>query len=477
MAQIMWTISIIFIGFTSISGVDKKSLIIIAPTLVIISVLISLLVLKKCIESSLMYVVAAGLAIIHFLFIFIFHDLNGFLMGFMVLAIISLYQHYKAIIFTGILVIGSIIYGYFSNATKMFGTFNDNLGLSIVIFVFLIIIFLLCVQSKSTEKMRKDVEMQKDIIEGAKEKTEKALNKLKSLIGNLVDFSKALQSNVNASGKISGELANGFKEISSNVESQTGLIAGVNNQMDKESQYIKSVAKRSTTMRTLSESTLSMTEDCSNNVIYLSSEMKKVAVGVEGTVSLMNKLSSQANNIESILVSVSNISKQINLLALNAAIEAARAGEQGRGFSVVADEIRKLAEQSQDANLQISDILSDVKSKVDGISTEIKILQASAVTSSEAVSKVSYAFDNISINSKELVSKASEVDTMTLKIEKNSLAVLNNVMNIASASQENSSSVEEILTGINQQNIRIESIVESFIDLERFISELKSVNA
>lgn len=337
MAQIMWTISIIFIGFTSIAKVDKKSLIIIAPTLVIISILISLLVLKKSIESKLMYIVASGLGIIHFLFIFIFHDLNGFLMGFMVIAIISLYQHYKVIIFTGILVISSILYGYISNGAKMFGTFNDNLWLSIVILVFIIIISLLCVQSKSTENMRRDVELQKDVIERSKEKTEKALNKLKLLIGNLVGFSKDLQSNVNASGKISGELAKGFNEISSNVESQTGLIAGVNNQMDKGSQYIKSVAERSTTMRALSESTLSMTEDCSNNVIYLSSEMRKVAVGVEGTVSLMNKLSSQANNIESILVSVSNISKQINLLALNAAIEAARAGEQGRGFSVVAD--------------------------------------------------------------------------------------------------------------------------------------------
>lgn len=477
MAQIMWAISIIFVGFTSISGVDKKSLIIIGPTLVIISALISLLVLKKRIETKLMYVVAAGLGIIHFLFIFIFHDLNGFLMGFIILSIISLYQYYKSIIFTGILIISSIIYGYFTNGAKMFGTFNDTLGLIIVIFVFLLIILLLCVQSRSTEKMRQDVELQKDEIERSKETTEKVLIKLKLLIGNLINFSKDLQSNVNASGKISSELASGFKEISSNVESQTGLIAGVNNQMDKESQYIKSVAERSTAMRALSESTLSMSEDCSYNVTYLSSEMKKVACGVKATVVLMNNLSSQANNIESILVSVNNISKQINLLALNAAIEAARAGEQGRGFSVVAEEVRKLAEQSQGSNLKISDILSDLKCKVDEISKEINILQVSAVTSTQSVDKVSGAFNNINSNSKEMATKASEVDKMTLKIEKNSLEVLSNVTDIASAAQENSCSVEDILIGINEQNTRIESIVKSFVDLEKFIDELKNVEA
>lgn len=108
----------------------------------------------------------------------------------------------------------------------------------------------------------------------------------------------------------------------------------------------------------------------------------------------------------------------INLLALNAAIEAARADEQGRGFSVVADEVRKLAEQSQNSNLQISNILGDIKSKIGEVSTEINGLQASAVNSSESVNKVISAFEIINSNSKEMVSKSSEVDTMTLKIEK-----------------------------------------------------------
>ncbi|MBC8060068.1 MAG: hypothetical protein H7Y18_05320 [Clostridiaceae bacterium] len=477
MAEIMWIISIIYIGFSAISGVDKKALIIISPLLVGISILLSFLVWKRIVENQLKYLATVGLCITHFLFVFLFHDLNGFLIGFIVMIIISLYQFYETIILSTILIISSLTYGYFSTNGKMFSTFNDLLGLAIVITAFIVMAILFCIQISATERMRKEVEVKKDESQASKEVMEKVLVKLQLSINSLVNFSKELKDNVSASGKISGELALGFKEISANVESQTELIHGVNKEIDRETKYIKSVSKRSSAMRSLSENTLSMAADCGENIDYLSEEMEKVASSVEGAVLLTNSLNFQANNIESILVNVTAISSQINLLALNAAIEAARAGEQGRGFSVVADEVRKLAEQSQNSNLQISSILGDIKNKIGEVSTEINVLQVSAATSNESVNKVSKAFDSINSNSKEMVSKASEVDTMTLKIERTSSEMLSNITDLASTAQETATSVEGILGGINEQNTRMESIVTSFKDLEKFISELRNVKA
>lgn len=477
MGQVMWLISIIFIVFTSLAKIDRRSLLIIGPTLITISMLISTLAWKKIMETNLMYIVSAGLCVVHFLFVHMFHDLNGFLIAFIVILIISLYQNYKSVIFTAILIIGTITYGYFTGGERMFGTFYDLQGLIIVIFAFVIVAFLISIQARTTENIRQNIETHKDQIEESKLVTEKILNELNLLIDNLISFSKLLQSNVNASGKISGELSTSFKEISRNIESQTQLIAEVNGKIDKEVSYIKNVARSSGAMYSLSQNTLLKAEDCNNNIISFSSEMTRINFCIENTVSLISKLSLQANNIENILGTVNSISKQINLLALNAAIEAARAGEQGRGFSVVADEIRKLAEQSEESNLRISDILVDIKNKTQESSSQINILQNVVLNSNESANRIVNAFDIINTNSKELVSKASAVDGMASEIEKESIEVLNHVTGISAAAQENSASIEEILQGINEQDARLGAIVKNFEDLERLITGLKSVKA
>lgn len=475
MGNVMWSITIFFIIFAAVSGVNKNSLYLIGPVLITESIILSLILIKKIIETKVMYIVSTMLCSVHFLFIYLFHDLNGFFIGFLVMALISLYQYYKSIILTGIIVLSSITYGYFTGGEKMFGTFNDKLGLSIVIFIFILIIVILCIQSRSTEKIRIDVELNKNEIETSHTLLEEILDNIKSSIEELIKFSQALKSNIHDTGKVSYEISASFNEISTNIENQAYLLAAITNEIHNETNYINTVVIEADSMKALSKDILSMGENCNNQITSLSGELNNVSAKVNDAVLLMTNLNLQATNIESILGTVNGISEQINLLALNAAIEAARAGEEGRGFSVVAEEVRKLAEQSHQSNLQISNILGDIKEKIREASIEINVIQDSANNSNSSLNKVMGIFKNIDANSHLSVIKAENVDEMTSKIASGSSEILSGVTKISISAKENTASVEEVLSNITNQSSSIANIIQSFDNLDRLINDLRNI--
>ena len=123
--------------------------------------------------------------------------------------------------------------------------------------------------------------------------------------------------------------------------------------------------------------------------------IKKVAANTQENVSLVEKLGIKSSQVRDILTMIDSVTSQTNLLALNAAIEAARAGEQGRGFAVVAAEVRKLAEQSQDASREIGIIIDEMLLDVDKVVQAFRITSAEMNESAIAITEVNKSFGEI----------------------------------------------------------------------------------
>ena len=184
-------------------------------------------------------------------------------------------------------------------------------------------------------------------------------------------------------------------------------------------------------------------------------------------------LSSQASKIMHISSTVEAIADQTNLLALNAAIEAASAGEAGRGFTVVAQEIRKLAEDSKDAVSEINKNLVFFIKQIEGFVNEIQT-QYNNLESSNAT------LDKVTINNQNSTNQIVGVSNIIVKLidqlstETNKLTnVIENIHSLAAISEENSAASEEMSATVTQYSEKVKDLTDNVSMLETLTNNFR----
>ncbi|KAA8672951.1 heme NO-binding domain-containing protein [Clostridium sp. MT-14] len=208
-------------------------------------------------------------------------------------------------------------------------------------------------------------------------------------------------------------------------------------------------------------------DSTSKNILSTLESFKKVRdMGTE--------LQSKAKDITGIVSIVSGISEQTNLLALNASIEAARAGEQGKGFAVVAEEVRNLAEQSQDAvkdiNSNLVKFAEDIKELVKNIEEQFDILKLES-DKLQNVRDISYeATDSI-----EKVASSMIKTINKLTEESDSISgIYDNMESLAAIAEENSASSEEVSANVSNYTNDIKNLMGSIGEFKKITESFKS---
>lgn len=476
MVILLW-ISVV-LGLINSFFISKQLL----PTFIIlifgggICLICTYLVLKNKLTRHIMYFVTIGVQTATFMFIDMTPGLLSYFMIYISLFLVALYQDYRPILLSGFLGVFSSSYAFINYREFMFiDSYSDFNDLITINFFIVLATILLIVQSYHSEKMRKNIEIkQKEIIE-SKDKIDIILNEVKGSIDVLNDFGDNLLGNVNATNDITYQLTASFTQISSSVENQALSLNDINNSMRASESEIDSISNASNDMKNLSINTVEEAVNGNNVMIVLSQKMEKVDLSINESVTLMNNLILQAQQIGDILTTINNIAEQTNLLALNAAIESARAGEAGRGFAVVAEEIRKLAENSKESTDTISNILNEIQHKTESVAERINICQSEVNDSKKETLGVKNVLEKIDNNTKKVVNQANSVDEMIINLQKPFNTIVNEIGSISSWTQENAASVEELLASSEDQKNRVNNISDSFNELEKLIKELKQI--
>jgi len=474
--QLMLSLFVLSVSLGIVENLITKkgasSLIIIGGIGGLFSIILFYLIKTKKAPNLVMYLSVLGIQSIVFSFVEFTPGVFSYLTIYLSLFLISLYQDYKPVILSGVINIlistyafhnyNDLIFPNYSGIGNIF-TFNFIIGLSVI---------LLVLQCRNSQKMRNEINDNQLSLEKSNKENENLIIQIKDSVDILASFSSVLRKNIDSTMEISESMTKSFQEVGNCIEKESNSVLKINDEMKDDNEKLTEIFKDSNKMRSVSENTLSISNSGNVQMQKLNKKMHMVEEDINKSVSIMNELIHQIDQIENILKILNGIAEQTNLLDLNASIESARAGEAGKGFAVVADEIRKLAEESKLSNENISGILQGIAEQSKQATLRIKNSQNSVIESCKESDEVKNIMIKVEENTNSVMGKSNDLEKMISTLSNSFDTITKQLNTITNISQENTVSVEEMIVSNEEQFSKFSEIYNQHKKLEEVINKL-----
>ncbi len=304
---------------------------------------------------------------------------------------------------------------------------------------------------------------------------QKLVSHLQGSTMQLKDTSASIDTTATESMKATEYISMVFEETTENIKHQHQNIEALLATIQQVNASIEEVAVASEKARTLTEGAIETTENGVRSIDNVIDRFAKVNQGTEQLQSLILKLEQESANINEILKVITGISEQTNLLALNAAIEAARAGEHGKGFAVVADEVRKLAEESSKSASSISEIIKENIELTRSSVTSIEALKGDLQYSNEVVLQSKETLEEIKTNSVTINQNVATISGNMDHHVKANIEVSDSLVEISKVSQKISNDANKAKEVVKEQVVASKQFKEGTSTLEKMTDYLKEM--
>ena len=237
--------------------------------------------------------------------------------------------------------------------------------------------------------------------------------------------------------------------------------------MGELSELLKKVQDYMDTMNTHAQATLASTDVSSAQMLDVLINWSEMVQKLDGLNSTIGAVDRDIQGIEKMVIVIQEIAEQTNLLALNASIEAARAGDAGRGFGIVANEIRKLAEQSDQSSKNIDQIITTIQKES---ATMVGVLDEAMVvstTTSNLLNDASASNYNVSDDVKLLGENMTQTIKFIQEVDTKKEQVLVATEHITATAQENSANTEQASANLEEILATMEEFTSHVQNLQK----------
>ncbi|MBB6630943.1 methyl-accepting chemotaxis protein [Clostridium algidicarnis] len=296
-----------------------------------------------------------------------------------------------------------------------------------------------------------------------------AITSIKENTSTVNDMASNLKSISEQTSLATGEVTMAVQEVANGTSQQTNDLLDISTSMYSLAEELEVIEKKVTEVKDSSILTEEKAVVSKDQINLLLESINNVNTSFKTMVNKINSLNISVSQIGNITDVINGISDQTNLLALNAAIEAARAGEAGKGFSVVAEEVRNLAEQSKDSTEKIQTLIKSISNETTDVITTSDEVIITVENQNQIVNDTLNAFNDILSSIHNISPLVDNTNTALKSTLKSKDIILEKIDTITAVAEETSASSEEI-------SASSEEILASSETVSKFASDLNIVS-
>lgn len=364
--------------------------------------------------------------------------------------------------------IANVIYmGLLGDITKeMLPDVEIRIGFVLIYAVYMIL---------ATSAMKKNNNAKMEHIASEKDVATKMLDDImeisENMIGDVIVVSEKMGvlSEAVAKTKVSmEEVTNGTVDTAESVQNQLSMTEEIQNVIEQVAD-VSGVIDEDMEAATMEVSLGKSKIDDLIGQVHVSNE-------ASGKVSEeLSRLTSYASKMQSIVELIDGITSQTSLLALNASIEAARVGEAGKGFAVVASEISTLAEQTQNATVEITDMIENISIELDKVVDVVNYLMDNNKLQGVVATETASSFETIAIRTEDIQKRTQELAELVAQLSTSNAAIVDSVQTISAATEEVTAHSNVTLECSEENSMIVEEVNDIVEELQMLAQRLQSM--